>query len=260
MLKSAMDITEPTSIDKDIAFQAAPSKQQFEQHLDEEETSEQELLKTKSQLEQAHENWTVSDPKYGRLRIKNNENNTFNYSDENGQLLSPEEWFLDASDFEEVNGQKVALVWVPYSDNDNFGKELKRIRPDGTFVEKPGDITMKLLEEGFSPNVLEQIFKDLKQIDSKNPNKIKKISDIIIGERYIEMRQGKKTGITVKILADPYQDKDGNWWVESEEIFEDGYTFKREISLADRGVVPYSSNWWNPVNSLVKENETENKS
>jgi hypothetical protein len=165
-----MDLTEPTGIGKDIAFQAAPPKQQF----NEQQPDEQELFKTKSRLEEEHPEWTVSNPKCGRLRIKDDKNNIFNYSDEDGKLLS-EEWFLNADDFEETNGQKTAPVWVLYFDGNDFGKELKRIRPDGTFVENSDGITMKLLEEPPFSDIQQNLEKIQQEaLDSKeNEEKVK---------------------------------------------------------------------------------------
>jgi hypothetical protein len=90
------------------------------------------------------------------------------------------------------------------------------------------------------------------QLDTGRTDQIKNISDLIVGEKYKEMHQGKETGTTIKVLDNPYQKK-GGWWVKVEQIFKDGYIYKTEISLADRGIVPYSPNNWNPTNFLIKD-------
>ena len=46
-----------------------------------------------------------------------------------------------------LSRQKILPVWIPYNDGTYRGKELRHIRSDGTFLEGPNNITLKLLDE-----------------------------------------------------------------------------------------------------------------
>jgi hypothetical protein len=46
-----------------------------------------------------------------------------------------------------LSQRKILPVWMPYNDGTFRGEELKHIRSDGTFIEGPDDITLKLLSE-----------------------------------------------------------------------------------------------------------------
>ncbi len=84
----------------------------------------------------------------------------------------------------------------------------------------------------------------------KYSGQVKKLSEIVVGELYTEMHDNQNLG-TIKVVEAPHQDSNGGWWIKVEKN-SDGRTYTKEISLADRGIVPYNTNKWNPINLLVK--------
>jgi len=91
-----------------------------------------------------------------------------------------------------------------------------------------------------------------KRPEFSRPKQIKHLSQIKIGERYQEYHLDRidpekaipSKRSTFLVLSEPYE-KNGDWWVRSKRQMQRG---EEEISLADKGVIPYKSGHWNPAN------------
>jgi hypothetical protein len=95
-----------------------------------------------------------------------------------------------------------------------------------------------------------------------HPGQVRNISEIVVGETYVEMHDGQKGTSKIKILGSPYQDQGGDWWADVETTYKDGFIYKDKISMADGGIVPYTGSGralWNPSNCLIKETSDSKK-
>jgi hypothetical protein len=129
-------------IEQAVAFQVEPSKDR---------ELERQLTETKSELEQKHPEWTVYNSSEDIFRVQN-ENGQYNFFNPgNSEQPLRQEWLKGAGDFKIIDGKKVALVWVDYNDGAYSGEELKRMKPNGTFVEKESDVTLKYITEKLEP-------------------------------------------------------------------------------------------------------------
>ena len=89
------------------------------------------------------------------------------------------------------------------------------------------------------------------------PGQVLDISEIKPEEKFIEHSgrdSDKNEGVLISILSAPFQDDQGNYWVEAKYDFPDSRPFK--TSLSDCGVVPYNkTGLWNRWNYLARPQE-----
>ena len=99
--------------------------------------------------------------------------------------------------------------------------------------------TLDALLEGFIEPEAEDIF------TSERPNfgkrQIRDLAEIKIGRKYtIHFSGGEEYQYQFLCLSEPFQDKNGTYWIKTRRFDVEGGTEEDKEGLADCGVVPYA--------------------
>lgn len=67
-------------------------------------------------------------------------------------------------------------------------------------------------------------------------------------------KDGELMSLLIKISREPYQEKDGSWWVMCSHSYDHGKTWSgnQTLSLQDHNLFPYEGGVWNTSNWLKR--------